>query len=132
MGVAQNALLGVLGTTAAGAAAVGKVGADIKSANAAAEEVKVAKVTQAESLQKEFLQNKEALNYNETQMKPLEKAASAGNSGPAHRLGYTDRQAAQVALQQMQEKQVAIREVNARRAEQYAQLIGKTSIGGER
>lgn len=123
MGVAQNSLLGALTTAAAGAAAVGKVTADIDKAS-------VEKMNKADSLQEEFLQNKEAMNFNETQMKPLEKAANAGNSGPAHRLGFTDRQAAQEALNQLQEKQLALAELNERKAQQYARLTHKNIIGG--
>lgn len=132
MGVAQNALLGALGTTTAAVAAAAKVGADMEKAEAA-------KAGEAESIQKDYLMNKEAMQHNEVEIEHLEKESNfKPGRGPNDAEGnptgrkMSDIQAAKVALQQMQEKQQAIAEVRARQAMQYQKLTGKTIIGGDK
>lgn len=125
MGIAQQSMQGLAGTVLAAGAAVGKIGADIDKAN-------VAKAEEADSLQEEFLKNKDAIALNNEDIKKLEPIANAGNSGPAHRAGYTDKQAAQIALQNLKDKNEALVGMQDRISTRFTKLTRTPIIGGNK
>ena len=139
MGIAQQSMQGLAGTVLAAGAAVGKIGADIDKAN-------VAKAEEADSLQDQYLKNKEGILAQENILNDPEKLKVAGSkpgrgpnvmnekTGQMETTGRTmnDIEAAKKALQSAEEKKLALSQRNERIAIRFQKLTKTPIIGGNK
>ena len=136
MGVGQQSTAGLATTMLAAGAMVGKVSADIDKAN-------VAKAAEADKLQENFLQNKEAISNLEGEHKNLQETLDAALYGEGDvkeaakqqledKYKLTDKQAAERALNTLKEKHQALGEMNERIGKRFQKLTHTPIIGGDK
>ena len=139
MGIAQQSMQGLATTALAAGAAIGKISSDIDKAN-------VAKAEEADSLQDQYLKNKEGILEQENILNDPEKLKVAGSkpgrgpnvmnkeTGQMETTGRTmnDIEAAKKALQSAEEKKLALSQRNERIATRFQKLTRTPIIGGKK